>query len=141
MTPPRVTYRASLKLHGSFDPEEITRRVGLQPTKTWRQGDPVIVHPEHGESRNRHSSDGWKVTAQERADDHDLDDACRRLLDLVEPARERILALGPTIERELSFVVYSPGRDAILGISSESLRRCAALQCTLNIDYYSLSES
>ena len=33
----------------SFDPDEITRRVGISPTESWRKGD---LHPKTGRARN-----------------------------------------------------------------------------------------
>jgi hypothetical protein len=35
----RNEHYAYVTLHGDFDPEEITRKIGLKPTKSWKKGD------------------------------------------------------------------------------------------------------
>lgn len=34
---PQISARFSLQ--GSFEPDDVTRQIGLQPTRTWRRGD------------------------------------------------------------------------------------------------------
>ena len=35
----------SFSLTGNFDPDEVTRTLGMQPTRTWRAGDKVGRRP------------------------------------------------------------------------------------------------
>lgn len=48
--------KAAFLLQGApFDPEEVTRRLGLEPTETYHAGDPVV----RDLGKRRH--DGWAI--------------------------------------------------------------------------------
>lgn len=54
--------KISLRFQGGrFDPDEITERLGIEPTTTFRPGDPIT---EDGEGRRRR--DGWRLAVKER---------------------------------------------------------------------------
>lgn len=51
--------RLNFEFHGeTFDPEEITRRLGIEPTCSFRPGDPITK-----DGRGRYGVYGWKVTS------------------------------------------------------------------------------
>jgi Domain of unknown function (DUF4279) len=83
---PQISARFSLR--GRFEPDDVTRHIGLQPTKTWRRGD----------MRTRVRAWGWDGWAIELdpEDSVDLPQMTERLLAILEPfvtaintARER----------------------------------------------------
>jgi hypothetical protein len=78
----------SLRFEGEdFDPDEITRRVGIEPTNTFRVGDPITSG---GEGRRRRP--GWRLAAEERAG-LDLDGMLVAFQDLVQ--------ISPPVVRQL----------------------------------------
>ena len=72
---PQISARFSLR--GRFEPDDVTRLIGLQPTKTWRRGD----------MRTRVRAwewDGWAIELDPE-DSVDLPQMTERLLAILEP--------------------------------------------------------
>jgi Domain of unknown function (DUF4279) len=70
----------------SFDPDEITRRLGLKPTVSYRPGDPIM---RDGKGHRRHY--GWIIAVGEQ-ETLKIDDLLREL-------RERISVSSHTIRQ------------------------------------------
>lgn len=70
--------RLDLRFYGqTFDPDEITRQLGIEPTTAFRPGDPISPD---GEGRRR--GFGWRFTALER-EGLDIQDMLQELRDRV----------------------------------------------------------
>jgi hypothetical protein len=73
----------------SFDPDKITRRLGIKPTASYRPGDPIM---QDGKGRRRHY--GWLIMSGEH-ETLKIDDLLREL-------RERINVPSHTIKQVCS---------------------------------------
>jgi hypothetical protein len=68
------TVRIYLCFHGEFfDPAEVTRRLGIEPTTSFRPGDPIT---KDGQGRRR--GYGWMLKVDER-ETIEIDDMLRKL--------------------------------------------------------------
>jgi Domain of unknown function (DUF4279) len=97
MAPKRLpTVSFYFRFYGdSFDPDEITRRLGIEPTTQFRPGDPIT---EDGKGRRRHH--GWMVKIGER-ETLKVDDLLREL-------RERISVSSETIRQVCNDLNVNP---------------------------------
>jgi hypothetical protein len=88
-----------------FDPDEITRRLGIEPTIQFRPGDSIT---KDGRGRRRHF--GWMVKLGPR-DTLDIDDMLREL-------RERVIVSAVTVKK----LCDDLGVDLVIvcGVSGES---------------------
>ncbi|WP_344615747.1 DUF4279 domain-containing protein [Dactylosporangium salmoneum] len=130
----------------SFDPDEVTRLVGLQPTTTWRSGGP---HPVSGTSRPRRFS-SWKYE-QPEAHNYITEDIVVPLLDAIEPYTDGIHTACRTMGMRAGIMVVVTmhgDRDTVDGephvstaaitYTSETLRRLVELDLSLAHDQYVL---
>ncbi|MER7009707.1 DUF4279 domain-containing protein [Dactylosporangium sp. NPDC000555] len=130
----------------SFDPDEVTRLVGLQPTTTWRSDDP---DPVSGTSRLRRFS-SWKYE-QPEAHNYITEEVVVSLLDAVEPYTEGIDTACRTLGMRAGImVVITMHGDrntddggphvstAAITYTAQTLRRLVRLGLSLEHDQYVL---
>ena len=123
-----------------FEPEAVTRAVGLPPTRSWRRGDP---HPRRSEPR-RFSN--WEYALPE-VRTYDTEEVVIALLDAIEPHAAGIVdACGILGMRAGIMVVIemSGDRDTLDGdidvstaairYSSRTLHRLARLDLSIGLD-------
>jgi Domain of unknown function (DUF4279) len=126
----------------AFDPSDVTRLVGLQPTKAWRRGD---LHP--GRAGRRRFSNWEFGPASVRT--HLTEEVVAALLDVVEPHRADIAdACGSLGLRAGVMVVIemSGNRDtadgsidvstAAITYTAETVKRLARLNLSVDHDQY-----
>ncbi len=126
--PPDI--EVALKLTGQgFDPEDVTKVVGLQPTKTWRLGDPVQ------RTALRRKNDGWSIGVAP-TETFDMETVLCRLLDIIEPHKEKIIESMSrfNLQGEISFGVFVYGETPASYFEADTVRRVAALGASLGID-------
>lgn len=111
------------------DPEEITRLVGLRPSKTWRMGDLI-----EGTIR-RDAENGWRIDSG-LPNSSSLEEHLDRLLTLLEDKKENIAALAESCYSEVSCIVYAIDYVPALTFEKEHLRRIVALGACIDIDLY-----
>lgn len=122
----------TLELTGDgFSPEEVTRAIGLAPTKTWRAGDLV----QGTQVRRRH--DGWVFGLPYRRA-HDMEALLKELLDALGPYAARIAGAIEKfrLKSTISFGVYIDvrGQTPSCFFTAGTLTRLANLRADLNID-------
>ena len=119
-----------------FDPDVITRKLQIAPTKTWRLGDPIQ------ETILRHKHDGWSISS-DLSDTDDLEDHMRALLKLIYPRRKQLEQLRRQYKLEAEFAcaiyTYDGSRPAI-HFDSEIVRQVAELGAEIDIDLFILDE-
>ncbi|MFT4294244.1 MAG: DUF4279 domain-containing protein [Micropruina sp.] len=132
-----------LALHGDFDPDAITRELGIEPTRAHRRGDLLFG--------GRTAPSGLWVWETESRINADSDDLAREVLDRIELTAETFRALKErhSISASLEIVptmhVLLDDEDGEPGIlattpahwfSVETLTRVAAYGLELDIDEY-----
>jgi hypothetical protein len=127
----RTVTRACFRVLGfSCSHDQLSRALGVQPTRTWHQGDLVT-----NRSTVRRETDGWELasglpkaaTAEEHANS---------LLDRLGSAADALKQIGAEAS-VLSIVMEIHGGDRPpLGLSRENIARLASLGAELDIDLY-----
>jgi hypothetical protein len=113
----------------SFDPDEITRRVGLQPTDSWRKGD---VHPK---TRLERSMNRWMLHSRlDRLEE--LEMHVKDVLAQLDSRKEAFLSVCSECSAYLQlvgyFYVYYPG----FHLDQEDTRRIGQYNLALDCDFY-----
>jgi|GEM_PF-2360977 len=116
-------------------PDEITRRIGLNPTEVQIKDEKrVLPNGRRLSIINDHY--GWTFAPLKNTI-AEFDHKLEKLLILLEPATDRIRALKPecSIMLQASFQGFS-GQMWGLGVTADSLERLAALGADLDVDLY-----
>lgn len=128
------TVRVSLKVLGfEEEPEVITRQIGLQPTKTWRQGEliPGTIRPR--------AASGWEIAAREEGGT-ELEPQIELLFSRLKGKEAVIYDIASRARVELSVVVYARESVPALHLPREAVEYLGRLQCAVDIDLYCLIE-
>lgn len=80
----KSTIEAGLKLAGRFQIEELTRIIQLEPTETWRAGEPVQS------TKLKREKDGW-VFSLPRREAHDIGSVLTELLAALEGRTDKVV--------------------------------------------------
>jgi uncharacterized protein DUF4279 len=129
-----TTLRSSLVLVGSeMDPDEVTRRTGLQPSRTWRRGEPIqqtLLQREHS---------GWVLEIPEEVS-LDLGEQVKRLLDRFWPQAAAIAGARREcgIEIEIACEVYVRGQTPSIHFDQLTLARIVELGAEIDVDIHFL---
>lgn len=125
---------ASLTLTGlDLDPEQITRRTSISPSKTWRLGEKV-----DDRSVLRYQHNGWRLTSG-LPKQRDLEEHVESVLTQIRSSWSVLTQLGATYDAEMACVVYSYGGDRPpIHLSKGVLRRVSELNADIDIDLYVL---
>jgi hypothetical protein len=117
-----------------LDPDEVTRQLGLQPTESWRAGEPSrLVRP-----ARFYSDNAWRLHSGLPATT-DLEEQVKSLLTRLEPVWKAAVALGKGHYAEFSCVVYSYGGDRpAISFDNDVVRQIAELNAALDVDLYVL---
>jgi hypothetical protein len=113
------------------DPDEISRRLGIEPSETNRAGDAM------GQSPMRRRRNSWRLDSTVDAP-YDVEKHALAILDRVAPAQEAVRELAQRCSVELKVVIYANTEQSFPGLSftRETLRRIADLAADLDIDVY-----
>ena len=113
-------------------PNEITRILKIDPTKTWLRGDPI---PKTIMMQKQH---GWQLDSPKtpKGSVEQQTDALLRLL----AKRSRVFKSLPSeAEVELSCIIYSHGGDRPpIAFNRATVRKLAQLNASIDIDFYVL---
>jgi hypothetical protein len=130
-------YKISLIVHSfECDPDDISRSMGIRPTRFWRRGDHVLPG-----ATNVHHENGWQLKTPAVLDALSLDEAITRFLDGMPGLTQKLAAITERHERLVECVVESRDRDAVLCLSSAAVTRIAALGAAVDIDYYDFTDA
>ena len=113
---------------------EISRLLGLTPTKTWRRGERVLAI-----ASNLHHENGWRLDAPLETVDSTVNDQVESLLTVVLPQRDKFPLLPPGTTIVIECSLFSYAHRPIISFSREAVQGVAALRCPLAVDVYDLS--
>lgn len=124
--------RAYYGLWGDFDPDEVTSRIGLAPTQTWRRGDPRAPG-----SSLVHGTDLWAFGTEEEIG-FDLPRHVEHVLLGVSPFVTELSVLRGRLglTASLNCVVWIGRPTPTFSFPQETLDRISALGAGLDIDSY-----
>lgn len=114
-------------------PEDVTARLGLQPTKSWRVGDPI------GRSARSYATNGWSLSSGLDAS-AELDDHVRALLGLVEPVLPALRELPGHWNLELSCALYAREYVPACHFDRKTVERLASIGAEIDVDLYCLTQ-
>lgn len=127
-----TTIESTFTLAGvDFDPADLTRRLGILPTRTWRLGEHV------GGSRIQMKFDGWMISSG-RSVSLDLGTQVRSLLDQLCEVKVKITEAQRDLHltAEVSCILYVEGETPSMHFDSEVLSAIRDLQASLDFDLY-----
>jgi hypothetical protein len=123
------TWYAYFHVRGSFDPDEISRKVAMNPTETAREGDAI-----GGTSKKRPCS-LWALHSRlERT--APLEEHVRDVLDQLDANREAFEKLSRELGGTMELVGYFQECEPGVALDREIVERLAKYAVTLDCDFY-----
>lgn len=121
---------ATLRIYpGEFDPDEVTRRLGIDPTEVQRVGE------RHG--RTTRKTNGWFLRSQDRVESRDARRHIDWLLDQLEPAANALSELRASgAEVDISCYWLSASGHGGPSVSPRQTKRLSALDLDCWFDVY-----
>lgn len=114
----------------SFDPEDITRRIGLEPTKTWKTGNRV----QGTQIRRKHS--GW-VWSMPRGESLDLGKQVAALLERLGPFISRINEVREELGLDAEIcAIYIEGQTPAVHFDRSVMSVVNQLEAEIDLDIY-----
>ncbi len=112
------------------EPDEVTRRLGLEPTRTWRKGDKMSLL-----TLPREKDTGWEIAVPEVAC-IDVNVPLRQLLSILTPVAKKIAGVRTDLdlEAEVSCVLFVRGGSPILHFDVTAVQLIASLGAEIDID-------
>ncbi len=123
---------ASFKIIGPhLDPEQVTRSIGISPSKTWRIGDLVVE-----QALLRHKNNGWLLKSNLPLS-ATLKEHVRFILAQLQVSWQALKELCTQHDAEISCVVMSYGGDRpAMFFDKDIISRAADLNAAIDIDLY-----
>ncbi|MGO9087440.1 MAG: DUF4279 domain-containing protein [Terriglobales bacterium] len=126
----------------TLTPQEITQRLGLQPTRTHEKGQPKGFRRKDGSISPLilWKDSAWHLNAPLKGD-QDLAEHIKSLLDILEPIRDDIKSLSPECTLIRLFCGFSSGSgQGGFSLDSQTLGRLSKLDLPLVLDLYPPSD-
>jgi hypothetical protein len=131
---PETDVWVGLTITGDFDPNDVTWRLGLEPTHARLKGE---VRPP---SAPRETST-WAIDSEKWIAADTIEPHLEWLLDLLEPRADALAAIVANGAFAYADCFWaSPGRSGGPWIEAKSMRRLAALDLPLIISFYATDE-
>ncbi|MEP7012501.1 MAG: DUF4279 domain-containing protein [Acidobacteriota bacterium] len=111
------------------EPEVITGLLKVDPTETWKIGEPMLPSP-----IRTHQENGWELASQ-LATTAGVGDQIGHLLGRLEPARDSFDSLGEAY-REFSCVIFANDGVPEIHFSHDTLQRIVELGASIDVDLY-----
>jgi hypothetical protein len=117
-----------------IDPDDVTRTVGLEPSRLWHATNKTVLNDP------RMSTVNW-IVERCKVTFYEVDEAVRQVLDIVWPHREGILRyqLGSKASASLMCSVTIREDRPVYALSAETMSRLATLRCEFSLDIYDYS--
>jgi hypothetical protein len=114
-----------------FSPEEMTQKLGLEPTTTWRKGD---MHPK---SRFEIKCNRWMLYTR-LAKEKFLEDHVKDVFLQLDAYADRLIPLTAQFEAKLQLVGYFYHFYPGFQLDREATRKIGTYNLTLDCDFYYL---
>jgi len=116
-----------------FEPSEITAKVGIMPSKTWKIGDSIDPR---ASIRRKHN--GWSVKSQLEKS-ADLEDHIKSVLEQLQPGWLSLIELCKSYYAEIECVIYIVGDDRpAIHFDKHILQQIGELNAEIDVDLYVL---
>jgi hypothetical protein len=119
-------------LIGRFNPDEVSEKLGISPTKTWRFGESIQ------KTLASYKHDGWRLSTNE-VETLDLDKQLKKIWDIIHPFNSKIINICEDLklDAEIACSVDVEGDQyPALYFERESIKRIAELNAELDIDIF-----
>ena len=118
-----------------FDPDEVTAKVSIKPTETWRKGDLISTR-----GTRRHKQNGWSVYSKIEKY-ADLEEHINSVLEQLQPGWIPLRELCKVCEAEISCVIYyRSGSVPAINFDKYIVEKIHQLNATIDVDFYVLPE-
>jgi hypothetical protein len=120
---------AYFHVRGSFEPDEITRRLGVKPTQVAREGDAI------GKTSKKRPCSAWRLYS--RLDEAEpLERHVQDVLDQLDDNRAEFEKLSREFNGTMEVVGYFRESEPGLSLKPEIVDRMAEYWLTLDCDFY-----
>ncbi len=118
------------------DPEEITARVGITPTKTWRVGDFI-----NKKKTMKYEYNGWKLHSKIEKN-ADLESHIISVLEQLKSGWESLVKISQSYYTEIScaIYIYSDTERPAIHFSKQIIQKIAELNAEIDVDIYILTD-
>lgn len=130
---------ASFTFRGlDFEPEEICKKVGITPSKTWKASD--LIYPK---ATIRRKQNGWsvKLKLDEKSSLY-LEDHIRSVIEQLEPGWLPLIEICKKYDAEINCVIYAVGDERpAVHFDKEIVDKAAKLNAEIDIDLYFIPDN
>lgn len=115
-------------------PEEITRILGVEPSRTWLKGQRTA-----GSVGAPLPSNRWQIDHPfDASRGNDLNLHIASLLTVIRPIKSRFKALPAGARRVVFCAIYEVDRKVWINTSAQTVSEIAEIEASVDIDYYAL---
>ena len=130
MSDPNNQY-AYFCIQGDFDPQEITDRVGLTPSRSWRKGD---IHPKRQYERK---FSHWELRST-LDQNHSLEEHLSDVLSQLERSPEAIIAVSQQLQGWMQLVGFFHEGFPGIHFEPDHVTGMAKFKLSVDFDLYNL---
>ena len=123
------TWYAYFHVRGSFDPDEVTRKVGVTPTETKREGDVIGIGPK------QRPCSLWALHSR-MGSSASLEEHVRDVLDQLDSQKKAFEKISRELDGTMQLVGYFRKVDPGVHFDQEIVRRIAEYGLCINCDFY-----
>jgi len=119
-------------LTGRFNPDNVSEKLGISPTKTWRLGEPIQ------KTLLSYKHDGWCLSSDE-VDTLDLDEQFTKIWNIIQPYNSTIVDICDELNLHAEIACAVDVEDdqyPVLHFKRESIKRISELNAEIDIDIY-----
>jgi hypothetical protein len=118
-----------------FNPDDLTNKLGINPTKIWRIGD--LIHPK---TILKRKENGWSLQSQ-LDKNHLLEEHIKYILNQLESKRNFLQEICSKNYGELSCIIYAINKERpSIHLDQDIIKKVHQLNCEIDIDLYFLPD-
>ncbi|MBE9012942.1 DUF4279 domain-containing protein [Pseudanabaenaceae cyanobacterium LEGE 13415] len=115
-----------------LNPEDVTSKVGIQPTKTWLKDELIS-----SKAQIRYQQSGWKLRSYSTTSD-DLSEHFHIVLEQLKQGWQPLVELCSIYDAEFCGVIYTSGDRPAIHFDKEILKAVLQLNAEIDVDLYVL---